>query len=165
MFTFVPDGDAARRVQGFLTRDGDHLYVAFVIGDPTSDLTTDSLRFYIDANDNAGDPDFPDRFFQITRDGTQTVRAGLGTNSDGNDWDASYESQNWEAAVGEPGANRWVVEMQIDAASELPDVQAGNPFSSMVLVLYTGSQAIWPEGGETNDAGTWQPFANALCQP
>jgi len=165
LFTFVPDGDAARRVQGFLTRDGDHLYVAFVIGDPTSDLTTDSLRFYIDANDNAGDPDFPDRFFQITRDGTQTVRAGLGTNSDGNDWDASYESQNWEAAVGEPGANRWVVEMQIDAASELPDVQAGNPFSSMVLVLYTGSQAIWPEGGETNDAGTWQPFANALCQP
>jgi hypothetical protein len=164
LFEFAPDDDAARRVQGHMVWAGDQLYIAFIIADPTNNQLTDSLKVYLDANNNAGDPDAPDRFFQITRDGTLTIRAGIGTNVDSLDWDPDYESDNWLATVGEPGGDQWIVEMQIDAPNELPVLLSGQPFGMMTLVLYTGSQGIWPEGAISNDAGTWQEVNNEICQ-
>ena len=45
-----------------------------------------------------------------------------------------------------------------------PVLLNGQPFGMMQLALYTGSQAIWPEGAITNDAGTWQEINNEVCQ-
>jgi hypothetical protein len=163
MVEFGPPGDPARNVAVYFLRDTDNLYLAFVIGDPTADLLTDSLKVYFDATDNAGDPDSTDRFFQITRDGTLLVRAGLGTNIDGLDWDSNYTSNNWTAEVGEPGGNSWVVEMVIEASAEVPIMLDGNPFGMMAQVLYTGLQQNWPETAVTNNAGSWQEVTNTTC--
>jgi hypothetical protein len=162
LFTYSPEGDPAREVSVYFTRDVGNFYLAYIINDATLDAT-DSLKVYFDANNNAGDPDSPDRFFQIARDGTLTVRAGKGTNTDLEDWDTTYTSDKWTAAIGEPGGGRWVVEMQIDLASELPLLLGSNPFGFMNLVLYGGSQGEWPESAVSNDAGTWQPIGNTSC--
>jgi hypothetical protein len=34
----------------------------------------------------------------------------------------------------------------------------------MAQVLYTGDLATYPSTAATNQANTWQDFANALCQ-
>jgi serine/threonine protein kinase len=162
LFTFEPDGDLARQVIVYFVRDASNFYLAFNINDPTFELS-DSLKVYFDANNNAGDPDTPDRFFQIARDSTATVRAGKGTNADADDWDATYTSDKWTTVVGEPGGDQWVVEMQIDIANEMPLLVDGSPFGNMILVLYGGSQGAWPDGAISNDLGTWQEFANTVC--
>ncbi|MCI0644472.1 MAG: protein kinase [Chloroflexi bacterium] len=161
LFTFQPPGDPSRQVQVYVVKDASSLYLAFIINDPTSDPAIDSLKLYFDATNNAGDPDSADRFFQVIRDGTLTIQAGIGTNTDGQDW-TSHTSTNWTAVVGEPGGSRWVVEMDIDLA-EMPVLQDGNPFAGMILVLYVGSQQSWPAGAITNNAGTWQDFNNVVC--
>jgi len=112
--------------------------------------------------DNAGDPDSADRFFQIARDGTLTIQAGINTNVDSLDWDSNYTSNNWTAVTGEPVAGRWVVEMSIDA-TEMPILMDGNPFGMMSVVLYTGLLYPWPDGAITDNAGTWQSIDNQVC--
>ena len=163
LFAFAPDEDPTRRVEGFVTWVGDQLYLAYLISDPTNNPLTDSLKVYFDVNNNAGDPDISDRFFQISRDGTLTVRSGTGTNVDNLDWDSNYESGNWQAVVGEPAAEQWIVEMQIDTPNEMPELLNGLPFGMMNIVQYTGSQGIWPEGAISNDASTWQTIQNTIC--
>jgi hypothetical protein len=146
-----------------MTWVGDQLYLAYLINDPTENQLTDSIKVYFDANNNAGDPDISDRFFQIARDGTLTARSGTGTNVDNLDWDSDYESDNWQAVVGEPTAGQWIVEIQIDTPNEMPDLLNGLPFGMMTIVQYTGSQGIWPEDAVSNDAGTWQTIQNTIC--
>ena len=163
LFTFTPDADPTRRVQGYMTWVGDQLFLANLINDPTNNQLTDSLKIYFDGNQNAGDPDISDRFFQIARDGTLTVRSGIGSNVDNLDWDSDYESDDWSAVVGEPAADQWLVEMQVDTPNEMPDLLNGLPFGMMYIVLYTGSQWVWPDGGVSNDAGTWQTIQNSIC--
>ncbi|MGD2049445.1 MAG: hypothetical protein PVH03_08120, partial [Chloroflexota bacterium] len=160
---FEPDDDPARRVESYMTWFEDQLYLAYLISDPTDNQLTDSLKVYFDANNNAGDPDISDRFFQIARDGTLTARSGIGTNVDNLDWDSDYESDNWQAVVGEPAAGQWIIEMQIDTPNEMPDLLNGLPFGMMKIVQYTGSQGIWPEEAVSNDAGTWQTIQNSIC--
>ncbi len=161
---FLPEGDPGRRVQGYMLWADDRLYLSYIINDPTQNNLTDSLKLYFDANNNAGDPDLADRFFQIARDGTLTVRTGIGTNVDSLDWDSNYESEYWNAVVGEPVANQWIVEMMIDTPNEMPDLLSGQPFGHMILVQYTGSQGVWPKGAISNNAGTWQSVTNINCQ-
>lgn len=162
IFTYGPEDDPSRTVNVFMLWAEDNLYLAFQINDPTDNESTDTIRVNFDANNDGGDPDEADRFFQIARDGTKTQRAGIGTNQDGLDWDSDYDSTNWDAEVGEI-TNRWVVEIQIDAAQEMPGLLLGNIFRLMTLSQYTGSLAVWPEGAISNDADTWQEISNAVC--
>ncbi|MCB8983948.1 MAG: protein kinase [Ardenticatenaceae bacterium] len=157
---FQPEGNPAGLTQGFLGRNGNTLYMAWLINDTTVD-PSDSLRLYFDTTRNMGDPDTADRFFQVVRDGTLTVQAGIGSNSDGQGWNASYSSGNWTAVLGEPGNNQWVVEMSIDVGAEMPAL--ANPYGQMVQVLYTGQLATWPSGGISNNASTWQGVNWPAC--
>jgi hypothetical protein len=160
---FGPQGSPEYNVALYMVKDTAAVYLAYLIGDPTDNELTDSLRVFVDATNNAGDPDSTDRFFQIVRDGTLTVQAGIATNTDTEDWDNTYTSNNWSAVIGEPGGNSWVVEMKIDAA-EIPVLMDGNPFGVMSMVLYTGLLHSWPTGAITNNAGTWQEVSNQLCE-
>ena len=141
-------------------RDADRLYMAFLINDDTND-STDSLRLYFDGTNNGGDPDTEDRFFQIARNNIQAVWAGIGSNSDGNNWNSAYTSGNWTAVIGEPGGNQWVVEMEVDVSAEMSSL--ANPFGLMTQVLYTGELASWPEGAASSNADTWQDVNNVSC--
>jgi predicted component of type VI protein secretion system len=162
-FTFAPDDDPTRLVKGYFRWVADQLYLAFEVADPTVDQSLDSLRVYFDVNNNTGDPDSADRFFQIVRDNTLTARTGINTNADGLIWISDYDSDDWIGVVTDNGVDAWSIEMQIDAANEMPDLLAGNPFGTMTLVQYTGSLGIWPEGAVSNNAGTWQVVDSVLC--
>jgi eukaryotic-like serine/threonine-protein kinase len=162
LFQFQPENNGSRLVQVFFMRDASHLYLAFLINDETVD-PSDSLRVYFDTTNNGGDPDTSDRFFQIGRDGSLEIAAGIGSNSDGLNWNLGYTSNNWDAAVGEVAGQQWVVEIEIDASVEMSSL--ADPFGMMVQVLYTGEVALWPEGANTIDADTWQDVRNAVCPP
>ncbi|NHZ72175.1 MAG: protein kinase, partial [Aquificales bacterium] len=149
---FAPEGNPGALVQGYLVRNGNNLYMAWLLNDTTNN-PSDSLRLYFDTTHNLGDPDTADRFFQVVRDGTLSVQAGIGNNADGLLWNPGYSSANWTAVIGEPGTNQWVVEMQIDVGSEMPAL--ANPYGMMVQAL-SGDLAIWPPEGVSTDANTWQ---------
>ncbi|GAB4264983.1 MAG: hypothetical protein Kow0080_04680 [Candidatus Promineifilaceae bacterium] len=165
LFEFMPGENSARLVQVYAVRRVGKLYLAFLINDNTTNAS-DSLRLYFDTTNNGGDPDSSDRFFQIGRGNTTTgptieIWAGRGSNSDAQTWNSDYTSTNWLTAVGEPGGNLWIVEMEIDAAAEMSALT--NPFGLMSQVLYTGELATWPEGGQSADANTWQDVNDAVC--
>ena len=145
-------------VEVYLARDATNIYMAHLISDPTNDVT-DSLKVYFDVNGNKGDPDSADRFFQIVRDGTKSVQAGIGSNFDGLTWNPMV-SNDWEAQIGEqPG--QWVVEMSINQPLLLTSLS--NPFGLMEQTLFTGSQLTWPEGANSNVLNDWQPVGNVVC--
>ena len=156
---FAAADDPANRVEVYFTRDVDNLYLAFLINDATQDVG-DSLRLYFDTTNNGGDPDTADRFFQVGRDGTQEVWAGMGSNTDNQEWDGTYSSGNWTAVLTETNS-QWVVEMQIDGV----EMGALSPisFGMMVQVLFTGTLATWPEDGASNNATTWVDVGNITC--
>jgi eukaryotic-like serine/threonine-protein kinase len=161
LFQFQPESNGSRRVQVFFVRDATNFYLAFLINDPTQDMT-DSLRLYFDTTNNGGDPDTSDRAFQIGRDGSQEISAGIGSNSDGLNWNPNYTSDNWQAAIGETAGQQWVVEMEINVAAEMGALT--DPFGMMVQVLYTGELATWPEGAASTNASTWQDVRNVACE-
>ena len=148
-------------MQVYFTRDAGNLYLAFLINDDASD-PTDSLRVYFDTTANGGDPDTADRFIQVTRDGAASMWAGIGSNTDGAEWNSNYTSTNWTTAVGEAGGGQWVVELRINAAAEMAALS--NPFGLMNQVLYTGDLAVWPNGALSNLADTFEPIGNAFCR-
>ncbi|MCB8942626.1 MAG: protein kinase [Ardenticatenaceae bacterium] len=158
---FASPDDPADRVEVYFTRDVDNLYLAFLINDDTQDVG-DSLRLYFDTTNNGGDPDTADRFFQVGRDGTQEVWAGIGSNTDSQNWDGSYSSGNWTAVLSESNT-QWVIEMQINGA----EMGALSPisFGMMVQVLFTGSLATWPEAADSINANTWGDVSNINCSP
>ncbi|MEJ2747243.1 MAG: hypothetical protein P8183_04925, partial [Anaerolineae bacterium] len=159
LFEFEPDDNQARLVQVYAGRDAANYYWAFLINDDTSDAS-DSLRLYLDVTNNGGDPDTADRFFQIGRDGSKMVWAGIGSNSDGQNWNSNYTSDDWTAVIGEPGGSQWVVEISVTAA-ELNAL--ANPFGLMAQVVYTGALANWPEGAIGTAPDSWQDVNNVTC--
>jgi eukaryotic-like serine/threonine-protein kinase len=160
LIEFFPPDNNSDLVQVYFVRDAANLYFAFLINDPTEDLT-DALRLYFDTTGNLGDPDTADRFFFVVRDGTQVVQAGIGSNSDGNIWDTNYSSSNWTAVMGGQ-ATQWVIEIQVDASAEMDSL--GNPFGLMIQVLNTGNAlTTWPEGAGSDDPSTWQFVDNVSC--
>lgn len=161
MYQFMPEGNPGRLVQVYATRDAGKLYMAFLINDDNSE-PTDSLRVYFDTTGNGGDPDTADRFIQVTRDGAKSLWAGIGSNSDGAEWNSNYTSNNWTAAVGEAGGGQWVVEVEINTAAEMAAMS--DPFGLMTQLLYTGDLAVWPTGALSNLADTFEPIGNALCR-
>jgi serine/threonine protein kinase len=160
LLAFQPTGNPARLVEVYFSRDATHWYLAILINDDSNNAS-DSLRFYVDATNNGGDPDGDDRFFQIGRDGSMDVWSGVGSNADNMNWDALYDSSDWTAAIGEPGGDQWIVEMEIDVSLEMAGLV--DPFGVMVQVLYTGDLASWPGSGVTSDPTTWQDVEDALC--
>lgn len=157
---FQPEAEQAGLVQVYFARDTMHLYLAFLINDPTVN-NSDSLRLYFDTTGNGGDPDSADRFFQVGRDGTAVIRAGIGSNTDFLTWNPLYSSDDWTAEIGEASTDQWVVEMEINQAAEMGAL--ADPFGIMVQVLFTGALATWPEGADSTDAGTWQGVNNVSC--
>jgi hypothetical protein len=129
------------------------------MNDDTAD-TSDSLRVLFDTTNNGGDPDTADRFFQVLRDGTQQVSAGIGSNTDSQDWNGNYSSSNWTAAITESNT-QWVVEMQIDAVEM--GALSPNSFGMMAQVLFTGDLATWPEEGDLNNPTSWVDVGNIAC--
>ncbi|MCA9959591.1 MAG: protein kinase [Anaerolineales bacterium] len=156
---FAPDGKESQLVQVFFSRDAANLYVAFLVNDNTPD-NTDSVRILFDTTNNEGDPDTADRYFQIGRDNTTAISAGIGSNTDTQTWDSGYNSDNWVSAISSSNA-QWTIEMRIDANLEMGAL--ANPFGLMVQVLYTGDITTWPAGAGSTALGTWQNIDNAVC--
>lgn len=159
-FTFVSAGDPAHTTVVYLTRDATNLYLAFRLNDNVVDLT-DAIRVYFDVNRNSGDPDVADRFFEIKRDLTFAVQRGLGNNSDGNNWDATYVSPNWTTAIGNPGPNQWLVELQIEINNELSGL--ANPFGLMLQADFGNEIVPWPPTANPLAAATWPNITNNTC--
>lgn len=160
-FSFQPTvTGASRLVNVFAVRDAGRLYLGFQINDAANE-PTDSVRLYIDTTNNGGDGDTADRFFQVARDGSRLLWAGIGSNADGQEWNSNYTSNNWTAVAGEAGNGQWVVEMQIDAVAELGALS--DPFGLMAQVLYTGDLASYPSTASSSQANTWQDIDNVLC--
>jgi eukaryotic-like serine/threonine-protein kinase len=162
-FTFMPGDDVTRRVSVYVIKGVETLYLAAVVVDPVADPNTDALHIYVDANNNAGDPDSADRYFTVVRNGTTITRAGRGNNSDGQGWDDPAPSEAWSAQTGEPGGNRWVLEAAFDLPGIMPQLVGDNAFAAMLRVAYTDRQGVWPTGAEPDNAGTWRGFTSVLC--
>ena len=142
-----------------MAQDDDDSYFAFVISD--SEIhDVDSLRLYLDANRNGGDPDTADYYFVQERDGDLTAFQGIGTNDDGQLWQPTT-TEAVTAAVGQPSADQWVVEMALDrnALGTL-----ANPFGMMVGAVFDiVDVVVWPDGADPDDAATWVPVDNPAC--
>lgn len=161
LFEFEPEGSPDRLVQAYIVKsNNNNLYLAFVINDPSIDVT-DSLRVFFDTTANAGDPDSADRFFQVGRDNSTAIWAGIGSNNDGQAWDANYSSNRWKAVIENDLGSPWIVKIDIEAEAEMGALT--NPFGLMVQVLYTGQLAAWPEGAVFDNAGSWQGIDNPSC--
>lgn len=166
LIQFQSGNNPSRLVQLYYRRDASKMYWAYLINDDT-DNPEDSLRIYLDATNNGGDPDSADRFFQIGRDGTVYIQNGISSNSDGQNWTPVNPSGNWAAGFGNSG-NQWVVELEISVAAEMGGLS--NPFGLMLQVLYAGTNGgnadfvSWPNNeANSNNATTWQDVADVVC--
>ena len=159
LIRYEPLTRATEQTQVYFARNGTSLYMAFLINDPTRD-STDSQEIYFDANNNGGDPDTADRFFKVNRDSSTAVQAGIGNNSDGQLWDSTYSTTNWNVQVGESSA-QWVIELAIDQSAEMPNL--GNPFGMMLFTDFTGITSEWPQGATNIVLDSWQDIDNISC--
>jgi eukaryotic-like serine/threonine-protein kinase len=163
LLTFFPENDTTRMVQLYFQRDSTDLFLAFLIVDPGAGPDS-AIHLYFDTRNQGGIPDTTDRAFSVLRDGRLLARAGLGAPANNQYWDATYTSDNWEAAVGEPGGGRWVAEIAINQAAEMPLL--ANPFGMMIEIQFSDTTLlIWPEDALSNNADTWQDVDNADCPP
>ncbi|MEM7112080.1 MAG: protein kinase [Chloroflexota bacterium] len=160
------ENNANHRIEVYYRRDATKMYLAFLINDDTID-SEDSLRLYFDPNNNGGDPDSSDRFFQFGRDGTIQIRNGISSNSDGQNWTPVDPNDNWTAVLGE-SVGQWVVELEVDVAAEFSGLN--NPFGLMIQVLHAATSGgdadfvQWPLGDvNSNNAHSWQDVADAVC--
>jgi eukaryotic-like serine/threonine-protein kinase len=163
LITYFPENDTTRVVQLYFQRDSTDLFLAFLIADPGTGADS-AIHFYFDTTNQGGIPDSTDRAFSVLRDGTLLARPGLGAPANNQYWDATYTSDNWEAAVGEPGGGRWVAEIAINQAAEMPLLT--DPFGMMIEIQFGDTTLlIWPEDARSTDADTWQDVDNADCPP
>jgi serine/threonine protein kinase len=163
LFIFQPAVAGAERiVRVYGVRDATYVYFAYLINDNVPEAS-DAARLYIDTTNNGLDPDSADRMFQVNRNGDTLVWPGIGSNIDGQGWDATYSSSNWSSAVGEPGSGQWVVEIAINAAAELGTL--ADPFGLMAEVFYSGDTSLYPPAASSTQANTWQDIGNPLCRP
>ncbi|MCB0012598.1 MAG: L-fucose mutarotase [Anaerolineales bacterium] len=161
--TFAVTGIPSATATVYVVRDVDFIYIAFVINDETVQAT-DAASILFDVANPGGDPDSVDRLIQISRDGAISLSSGEGTNSDNNFWDANYDSDQWEAAMGTPNAEQWVVEIAVNATNEFASLT--NPFNMMARVLFNGEGlAVWPEGASSNVVDSWQGIDDIVCSP
>lgn len=156
---YNPAGNPTALTQVYLGRNGQNLYLVFLVNDGVNDAN-DQVQVYFDTLGNGGDPDAADRFFLVKRDSSDDVQAGIGSNSDGLTWNADYVSTNWIYGVGE-SAGQWVAEIAIDQGAEMPAL--ANTFGLMMQTIYTSDTAVWPESANPVDVNTWQSVDNVVC--
>jgi serine/threonine protein kinase len=157
---FSPNGNPARLVQVYMGRNGQNIYLAFLVND-TNDDDDDTVQVYFDTLDNGGDPDAADRMFAVQRNGDSFEQAGIGSNSDGLTWNLDYTSTNWTAVTSNLPGLQWVAEMQINQAAEMPSLT--NPFGLMFQALYPANAAVWPENANPVNLNTWQSVDSPAC--
>ncbi|KAA3663974.1 MAG: FHA domain-containing protein [Chloroflexi bacterium] len=160
LIQFAPETAPANVVQVYFVREQSTLYMAFVVNDPSDDAD-DAIRLFFDTNGNGGDPDADDRFLLLSRKNPAQIQAGIGNNSDGDLWDVPFTSANWQAQAGEASATQWVVELSIDASTEMGALT--NPFGLMITALFTNEQATWPEGAVNSMLDTYQEIDDVIC--
>ncbi len=157
---FAPDWNGERLTELYALRDATHHYFVFIIHDLSVE-PTDSVKLMIDSSWNGGDPDVTDRFVQITRNGTVTLRAGDGDNADGSGW-VEYSSGSWAAQVGEMEGVGWVAELGVETVADMPGL--ANPFGGLIQLLFSNEDlATYPASGKTDDAGSWQDINSPAC--
>ena len=158
---FTGQANPSRRVEVYFVKNSGNLYLAFLMNDPVVD-SSDEMRVMFDTNGNGGDPDAPDRFVRVNRDGSWEVWAGIGSNSDFQNWDSTYSSANWNVVTSD-GGSQWTAEISVNANSEMPGL--ANPFGMMSQVQFTSDLAIWPSGADGNNASRWQSVINPGSYP
>lgn len=155
-------GAPNRLVVIYAAKTSTALYLAATVTTPGFNAA-DSVRFYLDVDNSGGDPNFSDRFFQIGRDGSRSVQAGAGTNSDGLLWDNVYTGADWEAAVSD-AAWGWTVEMRIGVQAETPALTASPRLAVQVLFADAGLDPFWPAGAIAALSDNWRVLDNsAVC--
>ncbi|MCA9923768.1 MAG: protein kinase [Anaerolineales bacterium] len=161
--SFAPDINENDRVQVFFMRDSEKLYLAFLINDPNND-PNDSIRLFFDTNGNGGNPDDPDRYFELRRDDASTIQKGLGTNTDQNAWSNDYttDAANWLAVSGNAGGGNWVVELEVLVDPEMSTL-ASPSFGMMLSAIFTSEQVNWPDTATSINLDTFQIVDNITC--
>lgn len=157
---FQPEGNDGGLTQVYLGRNGQNLYLVFLVND-TDNEATDQVQLYFDTLGNGGDPDAADRAFLVNRDGSLSQQAGVGSNSDGSTWDLNYVSTNWTAVTGEAAGVQWVAEIEIEQGLEMPALAA--TFGLMLQTVYTDATAVWPDDAAPTDVNSWQAVDNTTC--
>jgi serine/threonine protein kinase len=149
--------DAGWTVEGSMIWVTDQLFLAFDV----DDLQTGSgrlLTIYFDPDGSGGAPDNLDRAYRINRDGTLSsgrITSGVWT------WLETHE--NWNAASLEENSGRWIVELGINAALDMPSLLTGDEFNLLVVLGPGEGQGAFPATGRANNVDTWQEVANGLC--
>lgn len=157
---YNPVGNPGALVQVYVGRNGQNLYLAFLVNDATNN-PTDAVQAYVDTLGNGGDPDAADRVFIVQRDGVTAVQAGIGSNSDGLTWNLAYTSTNWSAASGEAAGVQWVAEIAINVVAEIPALAP--TYGLMFQTLYPVETAVWPTNANPINVNTWQLVDGAVC--
>jgi hypothetical protein len=160
-FASNPTGD--QEVNLYALHDSESLYISAFVEDLSWDPESDAFAVFIDANENSGDPDVEDRRFEVGRNGTMTMWAGVGNNADGEHWAPSGNFGNWIAFFAELSDGSWSVELQINLASEMPQFLSRSSFKTFVQVQHTENQSSWPDGAEGTNTTNWQQILIAPC--
>ena len=160
LVNFASTGNPADSVEVYLAQDANNLYMAYLVNTGMLGVD-DGVQVYFDTLRNGGDPDTADRAFIIKRDGTLAIAAGIGSNSDGQNWNSGYTSTNWDAVVGDTGGGQWVAEMSINKTAEMNVLT--DPYAMLIQVLFAADTASWPQDGEANSVSEWQGVGNPAC--
>jgi len=160
LVNFASASNPADSVEVYLAQDAGNLYMAYLVNTGMQ-AADDGVQVYFDTLRNGGDPDTADRAFIVGRDGSMEIAAGIGSNSDGQNWNIGYTSTNWTSAVSDSGGGQWVAEMQINKAAEMNSLT--DPYALLTQVLFAADTASWPEDGDGNIATTWQGVGYPAC--
>ena len=139
----------------------DQLFMGFTVDDMQSG-DAQLLTIYFDVDGSSDTPDGQDRAFQVGRDGILRLGAYSQETPIGG-WTWLEEDENWDAVVAERPNGRWVIELGINAALEMPAMLGSQAFGLLVTLGQDGAQGVWPDGGLIQSTETWQPVDNSLC--
>ena len=149
-------------IEGYMTWVTDQLFMGFMIDDALSG-TGDLLTLFIDADGSGGNIDAADRAYRIGRDGTLSSGIANEPSAPERGWNWSEGNDNWIAQMSTAQDGRWLVELRINAALEMPALLGGDAFGLMIELGENGSQGGWPSGAGSLNPGTWQSVGNSLC--
>lgn len=153
--TYISETNPGQIVSLYMLRQGLDYYVAArVAGGPAN--ATDPFEIYFDV-DNSNTLDIRDRWFEVWRDGTTTMRRGTPGG-----WSSPVPSTDWEAAVSPATDDPWVVEISINAV-ELAAMN--NPFGFMSRMVFGTDTVTYPTTGIPQEPATWVTVTNPDCPP
>lgn len=160
--TFDAGPDKSWHVDGYMTWVTDQLFMAYVVDGPQSG-DADILTVFFDA-DGAGATDNSDRAYRIGRDGALWSGYFDDQLPSGPGWAWVSENDNWIAEMSAEQSGRWMSELRINAALDMPELLGVDVFEMIVNMGEDGNQGAWPSEANPLDAATWQPVENEVCQ-